>query len=261
MEKRGESMKKSGFTLAEILITLGIIGVISALVIPQFVGNTYDQANASKLSSIVADYENIFGHMLLREDRENIFDTAFGMAYDSTNINTTDVRDALEQYTTISRIGNLGNVGYTLSYNSPFMPAAIADTPQPPVPPAIQTVHIYDINGTQVNPDPEFSVLTPGGAVLMFNTVVSHEYAPIFIDVNGGSAPNRYGRDIFAFILGQDGHLYPSGSREAARIIGNDTFVWNSSSGTNDTRCNEGTTYNGLGCTARLIENNYKMDY
>ena len=33
-------MKKSGFTLAEVLITLGIIGVVAAMTIPNLIANT-----------------------------------------------------------------------------------------------------------------------------------------------------------------------------------------------------------------------------
>jgi len=261
-------MKKRGFTLAEVLITLGIIGVISALVIPQFVGNTYDQANASKLSSIVSDYENIFGHMLLREDEENIFETEFGVAYRDTSTDISAIQSALEQYTKISRIGeSLLNVGYTLSYlNNPLMPAAIAAGPDPDPDPIVQAVHIYDINGNDATSSVEvkFALLTPGGATIIFSPVVRLQspppYATIYIDVNGGGSPNRFGRDIFAFHMSTDGHLYPYGSLEASRIFSqNDTNVWRTTSSTTYS-CNNGN-YNGLGCTARLIENNYKMDY
>ena len=40
-------MKKCGFTLAEVLITLGIIGVVAAMTIPNLIANT----NGAKFKS------------------------------------------------------------------------------------------------------------------------------------------------------------------------------------------------------------------
>lgn len=42
-------MKKIGFTLAEVLITLGIIGVVAAMTIPTLMNNTGDTATKTKL--------------------------------------------------------------------------------------------------------------------------------------------------------------------------------------------------------------------
>ena len=46
--------KNQGFTLAEVLITLGIIGVVAALIIPMFIQNYKNQATASKLKQTYA---------------------------------------------------------------------------------------------------------------------------------------------------------------------------------------------------------------
>ena len=42
MKKKGENKmtKRLGFTLAEVLITLGIIGVVAAMTIPTLISNT-----------------------------------------------------------------------------------------------------------------------------------------------------------------------------------------------------------------------------
>ena len=49
--------KKFGFTLAEVLITLGIIGVVAALVIPSFVSNYRKHVIAAQLEKTYADLE------------------------------------------------------------------------------------------------------------------------------------------------------------------------------------------------------------
>ena len=48
---------KSGFTLAEVLITLGIIGVISAIVMPSVMSNYTYKTVGVKLSKFAAQLE------------------------------------------------------------------------------------------------------------------------------------------------------------------------------------------------------------
>lgn len=50
-------MKKFGFTLAEVLVTLGIIGVISALVLPTFTSSTQRAKIGPKLAKAVSVFE------------------------------------------------------------------------------------------------------------------------------------------------------------------------------------------------------------
>ena len=47
-------MKKCGFTLAEILLAMALVGVIAAMTVPTFVTNTRNKANASRLATMVS---------------------------------------------------------------------------------------------------------------------------------------------------------------------------------------------------------------
>ena len=51
-----ETLKNNGFTLAEVLITLGIIGVVSALTIPSLVQKYNDRVTINKLKKIYSIY-------------------------------------------------------------------------------------------------------------------------------------------------------------------------------------------------------------
>ena len=51
-------MKKFGFTLVEVLMTLGIISVVGILVTPSIMENGRNQTNAARLSSAVSNFEN-----------------------------------------------------------------------------------------------------------------------------------------------------------------------------------------------------------
>ena len=229
-------MRKEGFTLAEVLITVAIIGVVAALSIPQFTAEIYNKSNASKLSTIVTNYEDVFGMMLLREDRENIFETNFGTALSTAN-NEQNFNDRLSAYTNISRTGT--NLTENLGYSG----------------------GIANINGEAPElPQFRYGAVTPGGALLMF-AAPTQSTSIVHIDVNGPTQPNRYGRDVFTFVLAQDGHLYPYGSRQAAIVLVQDASqTWDNSSTDAAYRCT-GSGYTGQGCTARLIENNYNVDY
>ncbi|NLF82806.1 MAG: type II secretion system protein [Candidatus Gastranaerophilales bacterium] len=51
-------MSKKGFTLAEVLITLSIIGVVAALTVPTLVRNYEDAANAAKAKKVYSEIAN-----------------------------------------------------------------------------------------------------------------------------------------------------------------------------------------------------------
>ena len=50
--------KKRGFTLSEVLVTMGVIGVIAALTVPTLVNNYQRKAFAIQARKAVLDIEN-----------------------------------------------------------------------------------------------------------------------------------------------------------------------------------------------------------
>jgi prepilin-type N-terminal cleavage/methylation domain-containing protein len=50
-------MKKNGFTLAEILVTLGIVGVVSAITMPTLISNNTKAQIGPKLAKAVSSFE------------------------------------------------------------------------------------------------------------------------------------------------------------------------------------------------------------
>lgn len=60
-------MKKRGFTLAEILVALGIVGVVSALTLPTFVNNANSKAHEATAKATVNAIENAIGTMLAND--------------------------------------------------------------------------------------------------------------------------------------------------------------------------------------------------
>ena len=79
-------MKKSGFTLAEVMVALALIGVIASLTIPTFISNTRNRANAARLSAIVTNIENAFTTMITTEAVHDLSETEFGSSQSEENL-------------------------------------------------------------------------------------------------------------------------------------------------------------------------------
>ncbi len=90
-----------------------------------------------------------------------------------------------------------------------------------------------------------------------------YQMGSIAIDVNGDKKPNKLGRDLFLFVLGDDGGLYA--------YYGRDYLIWYGmfSSWANITGAclKEGQNavarrnVTGNGCGARIMEEGWKMNY
>ena len=67
-------MKKFGFTLAEVLITLGVIGVVSALTIPALINNTTESQIGPKLAKAASAFEQANKSLLANEEVDSLTD-------------------------------------------------------------------------------------------------------------------------------------------------------------------------------------------
>lgn len=89
-------MKKNGFTLAEVLITLGIIGVVAAMTLPTLIKNYQKQVWAISAKKSYAVVSNMFQKMMADEGVSSITDTTLftkGICV-FTNNNSNSCEDA-----------------------------------------------------------------------------------------------------------------------------------------------------------------------
>lgn len=253
-------MKHFGFTLAEVLIVLGLIGGVAALTVPTFVANAQRQQYGARLSATITEVENAFQSMLAAEDAGDLSETTFVTELKKTK-NSDNIAKTLIPYLNIETYADTAN-NLNSSYNGYFK--------------SIKT-------GSSAKFDSRIVVKLKNGAIVFFHyyvgTVLNEEkvkaaggsnnqrISGVVIDVNGISPPNTWGRDTFRFILGNDGILYPYGSKTAYILITKNVDDANVAKSTWDKSenvqyaCSGNVKYNGSGCTARLIENNFKMDY
>lgn len=269
-------MKKRGFTLAEVLITLGIVGVVAALTAPSLVLSSRNEANAARLSVIVSNLENAFQNAIVQEGVDNLYRTSLW----SNGAINADNAAGIAPF-----VGNLGRYMYVSGFKN-------TDTQAMPT----TGIHAMDANGgtgvlvaggnSHLPGDATpIALETKNGATIYIRTYSHTEAeieagrvaaiaagssyytnaADIFIDVNGKSAPNTFGRDVFYLQAGENGILYPAGGRDLARVDdGNVAHTWDGAA--NRYSCSDNSKgsdamQRGLGCTARVIAEGYKMNY
>lgn len=237
-------MRKKGFTLAEVMIAMSLIGIITSLTIPTFITSNKNKSHAAKLSTTIAAVENAFVSMIAAEAVNDLTETDF---YSSTNANTLGKYLKLEGSDT-----SLANLGY------PAAPFKYMDS-------------------TGFNPSYTIVFRTKSGAVLILNKTsikqkeedvkkyggsISEGIGYMDIDVNGPSKPNMWGRDVFRFVVGIDGMLYPCGGLNYSILAYNsNTGLWDIASKTNEINAACNGSNKKIGCTARLIDKNFEPDY
>ena len=255
-------MKKLGFTLAEVLIALTIIGVVAAMTIPSLVTEHKKDVFAKSLSAAVSDLETAFTTYIMTDPNVayTLFDTEM---YKNNTFNDLDealkgriklkkvADDMKEYYPDINGVKikalnpKLKTDALTENYNN----GPVYETKKG----FAFIINIMDKNHTDTKPIPEKTkdeILKEGGSLYL-------RAANILIDVNGKNKPNTVGRDIFAFLLGSDGYLYPYGGKDANIFDENILLFTETNCPSNIKQAPENT----FTCTERLIRNNYKMDY
>ena len=266
-------MKKFGFTLAEVLITLGIVGVVAALTAPALVTSSRNQANAARLSVVMSNLENAFTSAIVQENVDNLYGTSMWKDAPVNAGNSGNIP---------SFVGNLGRYLVVNGYrNSDGEYYGTNDTCAMSNNGGKSENCVSGGNYRFGGVGQAFAITTKNGATVFIRTFAapanfeaqkeaaiaagSSYYtnaADVMIDVNGTAAPNTFGRDMFFFQVGENGILYPYGGRDVSRIEGV-AGTW-SDAGTRFSCTNESKgTANvaGMGCTARVIDEGYQMNY
>ena len=236
-------MKKLfGFTLAEVLITMGIVGVIAAITTPTLVANVKNRSYASLLKSTVGDLENAFSAAISAEKGGDLFDTSImtnaPVDFTSAAWRKTQFTNALRQYIKINNVEEMNSSAYYTQKNTALH----------------NMTNAGGVGAITTIPD-HIPINLKNGSVMFIETVndiSSPDLAGyVWIDVNGAATPNVLGRDVFEFNLVSDGTLAPEGSARANEVSG---------TGLHQNLCLVNPARSSA-CTARLVENNYVFDY
>lgn len=186
-------MKKS-FTLAEVLLTLGIIGIIASLTIPVLIKNVQDSEFKNKMRKEYSVVSEAY-QLLAQENGNNFLDVISGcLDFDSTCFK--------ENYKTklsyIKECAINNNVGICFPAKA----------------------NVKWLNGDSVNSSAFLAtnsagiILKDGSSLLFYldsagcKSNLSPNYTNrcgyITLDVNGMKPPNAWGRDIYVFFVFSD---------------------------------------------------------
>ena len=231
--------KALAFTLAEVLVVLGIIGVVSALTLPNLGQNTGNKETVAKLQKVQSELNDALGRA--QAEYGPVKTWFSGGNYEGATLRNR-FNGRIEEFLRVSKTCETNKSGcFTNKSPKNFRGAASAT--------------IWNLN-TAANNSKRY-ILADGTSVYfhLWNKTCSGYNAPdglktgcgwIEVDLDGpNKGPHQAGKDIFLFDISNTYGIYPYGSFQSAYDI--DTIY---------KRCfNTGET-----CAAWVI-NNGNMDY
>ena len=250
-------MKKSGFTLSEVLISLAIIGVVAALTAPALIQDVSNSRVGPTLAKVKSSMEN--ANRMIMEDH-NTVDLRAAVSFDDGNGNVT-YNNYINELT-----GHLRGTRALLDGNAVN---GNADSPVNFGDPREQGATGYYDNESKLQlPNSVLVTFFPDPGVNYNNSSNSSGYrgplAEIVVDIDGWDAgQNRLGFDMFCFIIDRNGGLIPEGSTAFATDA-TPSFQqnnhWSAGAG-NDMACNADNVGTGEGCAGSIFENNQRVIY
>lgn len=238
--------RKKAFTLAEVLITLGIIGVVAAITIPSLISK-YEKKQF--ITSLQKEF-TVFNQALLEysTDKGCNNNMACTGAYNTSDKNTT--MNEIIPYLNINKACGTSNGCF---YNGILK--NLDNSPDANYYGDTNYAKFSLIDGAQVLLGVYSANCTTGnGRHINLSLDNGNICGDLWIDINGDKSPNTYGRDIFGFWILNNSTLYPCGGRLAS----NSTLIWNDST-TGVWSCY--TTGKGYGCSGRIMEEGWQMNY
>lgn len=218
---------RRAFTLAEVLITLGIIGIVAAMTMPSLIANNQKKQWETSLKK---NY-SVLQQALQRSYAENgIYVTGYNYP--------GSAKDELKKYLSVGKdCGFAGCIDYERRENGR------------PVDKVIKEYKNFNKNN---NVATEFfdegQIILNDGSFWMFENPYDGTYIMITIDVNGfEKGPNIWGYDLFTFQIMNNGQVLPMGT-DGTQFIIKEQFCSPSSA----------HSQNGIGCTFyALTDENY----
>ena len=195
--------RKFGFTVAEMVTAMTIVGIMSAFVIPLSI-KTFHKHQAGiilgrAVEQIISGNQNMIQMANMNSDDEAFVDSLVPLTQD--NLYNDD-------YTTTSVLDNLQN------FIPPFWKLTSTQVDSPS---EIRKFNGDKIDGSNIakkDTAHRFNFSRIPASIALYRP--EGDSWIIYIDTNGfKSSPNTYGKDIFAFELNDDGTLRPFGGKDS----------------------------------------------
>ena len=271
--------KKTGFTLAEVLVTLGIVGVIAALTVPALVQSVGTAKIGPALSKAFSSF-NVANEALLSQEEAPSLTSIIGTTGGSTEFDT--YLPILQDHMKVSEIDSTQQAtfnyykykGDAISSNI-YKVESLDDSGNEYVLSSSDSVRafssddgfIYFINlcGAPITYEvPEEKneageVTKPAHYAYDPDLAENQFIGDVWIDINGRKEPNRIGKDLFRFVLYNNGFLKPFGAEGSLRFlsVGDEkTYLY-----TNSTNGCNTTVLHGDTCSGSIFSNGLVITY
>jgi prepilin-type N-terminal cleavage/methylation domain-containing protein len=199
-EERG-FMKKShlAFTLAEVLITLGIVGVVAALTIPTLINKCQKIIWAKQLQKDYAVLTQAFKRILADNDTTSLSETELWSKIEDDGRDLSQNTSYCENFwSEFSKYAKISIQQRGSDKCAIFFPSG-----------SMMGWYSFDKKANYLTDEKCKKAKELGGT--MCNSI-----ARIDIDINGEKNPNQDGVDRFEFFMSNEGVLYPSGGKDCA---------------------------------------------
>ena len=237
-----------GFTLAEVLITLGIIGVVAALTMPSLIANYKNKVYVNQLKKAYSVISQGIQKMYV----DNGCVDWSCMALSDTQINDKDFMISLfsKSFNIVQTDTKGGKLDYVNKLYSPEKDDAVT---------SIEYLFSF--------------ILEDGSTWYYLGTMMYSNELGFYVDINGkGKGPNKSGRDIFVLTLSSKGVIVPTLSRQHWEAV--------CSSPVSNHECtpkemadayepamyvdcskNGAQSITSMSCLFRIIKDNWEMNY
>ncbi len=205
-------MKHNAFTLAEVLVTLGIIGVVAAMTLPIIIAKYQEKVllikvkktyaliqtalNKYKAEKEVFDITGLFNTSNTSDETLNNFAKYFQVIEICKSTNHTGCQGTYQVKPRTKIADGNGNTTFTgIYYLSRFVLAngSIIGIMQYP--------NCYEVTETDVVDENGFATGDKKQTIRTYCAILSY-------DVNGKEKPNQVGKDYFCFGIKENGSIY-----------------------------------------------------
>lgn len=250
-------LKKSAFTLAETLLTLGIIGIVAAITIPVLYNNYQKAQQVVGVKKAYSQLEQFFKKYIVDEGVENLSQTyMFDHGQDFSRLD-----EVIPKYFNIVKHCPYGATVKSCQITEKYLFASGSTNNFKDWPTYCTAdgmcFEIYMNGGLECDPHASCSGKMKGACGI------------IYLDINGPKPPNKYGRDYFSDLyLDSYGNIYPGNGKILGEYAQCEDAGISSQESWEDYPEECGSPNQNLvdpvygwGCAARIMEEGWEMNY
>ena len=233
---------KAAFTLAEVLITLGVIGVVAAMTMPSLINNYRKQQVVAQLKKSYSVLEQTIKRA----------EVDYGPANDWPEWN--DAEAILHKYF-VPYLSGAKEFGKAESWGTAMCYDGTSKTNTS----TAYSGHEYNwLENTHISTpfyaNKTASVKLADGICIGLNPDLGNHHSKFFmIDVNGSqNGPNVGGKDLFFYYINSKGFVKPYGDTWSVDDL-KDASVTNA--------CNQSASLGGVVCAARIMAEGWEINY